>query len=163
VVEAGIVATTVIHEDGAEVLTALHGPGAIVIGHPEDSCCLQNHARTDVRGWAHVAATPRFADRLRTRVRQLEAWAAVQARPHLQDRLIGLLSLLAETFGEPTPTGVRVAVSLTHGQLAAAIGATRATVTRLIGRLRSGGVLSLEGESGREHFVLHFVERHHHR
>lgn len=166
VVETGIVATTVLHEDGAEVLTALHGPGSIVIGHPADSCCLQIHAHTEVRaivqGWAHIAGTPRFAERLRARVRRMEAWAAVQARAHLQDRLIGLLSLLAESFGEPRGDGVLVEVRLTHGQLAAAIGATRATVTRLIGRLRAEGVLDTDGEGQQERFILHVVERHVH-
>jgi CRP-like cAMP-binding protein len=166
VVETGIVATTVLHDDGAEVLTALHGPGSVVIGHPEDSCCLQIHAHTTVRaivqGWAHIAGTPRFAERLRARVRRMEAWAAVQARPHLQDRVIGLLSLLAESFGEPRGAGVCIDVRLTHGQVAAAIGATRATVTRVIGKLRAEGVLDTEGDGQQERFVLHVVERHVH-
>lgn len=167
VVETGIVATTVLHEDGAEVLIALHGPGALVIGHPHDSCCLQLHAHTDVRAivkpWSHMSGTPRFGERLRARVRHLEAWAAVQARPHLHDRLVGLLSLLAEDFGQPSSDGARIDVRLTHGHLASAIGATRATVTRLIGRLRADGILSVEGDGAHERFVLRVVERHIHR
>ena len=34
----GVVALTVIHEDGAEVLLGLYGPGQVLAGHPEDAC-----------------------------------------------------------------------------------------------------------------------------
>ena len=166
VVESGIVAMTALHEDGDEVLVALHGPGALVVGHPSDNCCLQLVAHSDVRAviqhWRHVVATPRFSEHLRTRIRHLEAWAAVQARPHLQDRLVGLLSLLVEEFGRPADDGTCVDVRLTHGQLASAIGATRATVTRLIGRLRKDRILSLPGGGADKRFVLRIVERHVH-
>ncbi len=39
-VRAGVVALTIIHADGTEVLLGLHGPGQVLIGHPEDGCCL---------------------------------------------------------------------------------------------------------------------------
>jgi CRP-like cAMP-binding protein len=165
-VERGVVATTVLHEDGSEVLIGLAGPGDVVIGHPHDACCLELHAHTDVgvvvQPWGHAAATPRFAERLRARLRRTEAWVAMQARPHLEDRVTGLLSLLAEAFGEPHPGGTRVAVRLTHAQLAAALGATRATITRVVGRLRRQRVLETEGRGVDERFILRVVERHAH-
>ncbi len=166
VVEHGVVATAVLHDDGSEVLVGLTGAGDVIVGHPHDSCCLQLYAHTDARvviqPWAHAAATPRFSERLRLRLRRVEAWAAVQARPHLDDRVTGLLSLLAEQFGEPGASGTRVDVRLTHQQLAAAIGTTRATITRIVGRLRRQQVLHTEGEGADERFVLRVVERHAH-
>lgn len=166
VVERGIVATTVLHEDGTEVLVGLAGPGEVVVGHPHDACCLELHAHTDARvvvqPWEHASTTPRFAERLRGRLRWSEAWAAMQARPHLEDRVLGLLSLLAEAFGEPHPAGTRVNVRMTHAQLAAALGATRATITRLIGRLRRHGALTTEGLGAEERFILRVLERHTH-
>jgi len=166
IVEEGIVATTVLHEDGTEVLVGLCGPGQVLVGHPHDSCCLQLRAHTRVRvsaqSWSHGAMTPKFSERLRTRLRQQEAWAAVQARPHLEDRLLGLLAVLAEQFGRPHDEGTLIDVRLTHAQLASAIGATRATVTRLLGRLRRQKLVVSIGENLMERFVVRLLERHSH-
>jgi len=166
IVEHGIVATTVLHEDGTEVLVGLCGPGQVLVGHPHDSCCLQLRAHTEAevsaQSWAHATLTPRFNERLRTRLRQQEAWAAVQARTHLEDRLLGLLSVLAEQFGKPHDEGTLIDVRLTHAQLASAIGATRATVTRLLGRLRRQKLVISTGENLMERFVVRLLERHSH-
>jgi CRP-like cAMP-binding protein len=148
------------------VLIGLSGPGDLLIGHPQDSCCLHLSAHTDVRvvvqSWAHAAVTPQFAERLRARLWRAEAWAAVQARPHLHDRLIGLLSPLAERFGREQGEATLVDVRLTHAQLAAALGTTRATVTRMVGRLRRARVLDTVGDGHDERFLLRLVERHRH-
>ncbi len=142
---SGVVALTILHEDGAEVLLGLLGPGQVLAGHSRDVCCLQLYAHTDtavwVQPWAKAVLQPGFADRLRERLRILEAWAAMQARPHLERRLLGILSLLAEQFGRPTSQGVEIEVGITQLQLASAVGATRSTVTRLLGRLRRRGLL----------------------
>jgi len=167
ILESGIVSTSVLHDDGSEVLIGMAGGGEVLVGHPHDSCCLLWRAHTETRGtvqsWQHAAATPAFASRLRERIRRTDAWAAVVARPHLEDRVIGLLSLLAEAFGSPVATGVRLNLRLTHGQLASAIGATRATVTRVIGRLRRQQTLDRIGEGHDERFVLRVIEPHSHR
>ncbi len=165
-VERGVVATQVLHEDGTEVLIGLAGPGDVLTGHPQDSCCLHLSAHTAVRAvvqsWAHVATTPHFAERLRTHLRRADAWAAVQARPHLSDRLIGLLSVVAERFGRPHGDATLVDVRLTHAQLAAALGTTRATVTRVVGRLRRARILDRIGAGHAERFLLRIAERHRH-
>ncbi|HEY2295218.1 MAG TPA: Crp/Fnr family transcriptional regulator [Thermoanaerobaculia bacterium] len=142
---SGAVALTVLHEDGAEVLLGLLGPGEVLAGHPKETSCLQIYALAEtvvwVQPWSKAVLQPGFADRLRDRLRSLEAWAAMQARPSLERRLLGLLSLLAGQFGRPTSEGVRIEVGITHHQLALAVGATRSTVTRLLGRLRRRGLL----------------------
>ncbi len=104
---------------------------------------LYAHGETAVwvRPWSEAVLQPGFADRLRDRLRSLEDWAAMQARPSLERRLLGILSLLAEQFGRPTSEGTRIEVGITHYQLASAVGATRSTVTRLLGRLRRRGLL----------------------
>lgn len=166
VVERGVVATEVLHEDGSEVLIGLSGPGDLLTGHPHDSCCLHLTAHTDaqvtVQTWTHAVATPRFAERVRSRLRRVEAWAAVQARPHLTDRLIGLLSVVAERFGTVRGDATLIDVRLTHAHLAAALGTTRATVTRLIGRLRRARILDTTKINREERFLLRLVERHRH-
>ena len=157
-VREGVVALSVLHPDGTEVLLGLHGPGQILVGHPEDSCCLQLVAHTDVvvglRPWAVAAARPGFPERLRARLRQMEAWSAAQARPGLDQRLLGILGLLAEQFGVPHPEGTLIDVRITHAQLAAAVGATRTTVTRLLGDLRARGLLTTAGAGGGERLCL---------
>jgi CRP-like cAMP-binding protein len=142
---SGAVALTVLHEDGAEVLLGLLGPGEVLVGHPKETSCLQIYALGPatvwVQPWSKAVQQPGFADRLRERLRSLEAWAAMQARPSLERRLFGILSLLAGQFGRPTSEGVRIEVGITHTQLASAVGATRSTVTRLLGRMRRRGLL----------------------
>lgn len=112
-VVAGVVAQRVIHADGTHVLIGLFGSTRIVVGHPDDSCCLDLVAHTDVdvtcERWDESARAPGFAQALRVRLRQMEAWAAAQARPHLDERLLGVLSVLAEQFGQPHPRGLRTA------------------------------------------------------
>ena len=144
-VVSGAVALKVLHEDGAEVLLGLLGPGQVLAGHPQDTSCLQLYALGEtavwVQPWSQAILQPGFTDRLRERLRSLEAWAAMQARPSVERRLLGILSLLAEQFGRPTSRGVQIEVGITHTQLASAVGATRSTVTRLVGRLRRRGLL----------------------
>jgi CRP-like cAMP-binding protein len=157
-VEEGVVAQVVIHSDGAEVLLGLHGPGQLLTPHPADSCFLNLQAHTDVRlviySWQQALQLPDLPARLRTRLWQQEAWAAMQARPYLDERLLGVLTLLAEQFGRPDPQGLLIDVRLTHAQLATAIGATRTTVTRLLGTLRQRALLTTVGEGQEERFCL---------
>ena len=165
-VETGIVALTVIHDDGAEVLLGLCGPGQVLAGHPEDTCCIQIHAHTEVRAriqsWPESVELPAFPERLRDRLRHVEAWSAMQARPQIEQRLLGILSLLAEQFGRATPQGTVIDVRITHAQLASAVGATRATVTRRLGELRRRGSLAVTGSGGGERYCLpHWEEQRH--
>lgn len=158
-VRAGVVAQTVIHADGSEVLLGLCGPGQILTGHPEDSCCLQLVAHTDavvsVRRWEEATTHPAFVERLRARLRQMEAWSAMGARHYLDQRVVGVLDLLAEQFGAPQGDMIVIDVRITHAQLAAAVGATRTTVTRILGDLRTRGHLTTVGSGANERFCLH--------
>lgn len=162
-VREGIVAQTVIHADGTEVLLGLCGPGQLLIGHPDDSCCLQLLAHTDarvtIRGWSAAADQPHFAERLRARLRQVEAWSAMGARHYLDQRVIGILGLLGEQFGRPQDGGLLIDVRITHAQLATAVGATRTTVTRILGELRARNLLTTVGSGASERFCLRSPER----
>jgi CRP-like cAMP-binding protein len=166
-ISRGIVAQTMLHNDGSEALLGLYGPGQVLIAHPSDTCALQLVAHSDVtatlRPWRDIAHNPSFSERLWIRIQLMEAWAAMLARPHLDARLLGLLGLLAEQFGHPHNHGTCVDVRLTHTQLATAIGATRSTVTRLIGDLRARGLVSTIGTGDQERFCLHQWEGHRHK
>jgi CRP-like cAMP-binding protein len=59
------------------------------------------------------------------------------------DQLLGYLHLLAEEFGEEDKTGLHLPFVLTHSQLAAAIGSSRVTITRMLGELRKYGEIKM--------------------
>lgn len=58
-------------------------------------------------------------------------------------RVIHLLLDLAEQYGQQTPEGVLLAVKLSHQDLASAIGATRETVTVVLGELQLDGLIKV--------------------
>lgn len=59
------------------------------------------------------------------------------------DRLKGFLTLLIDEYGQPCEQGMYLPWPLTHAQIGDAIGATRVTVTRLLGSLRSKGFVQV--------------------
>jgi CRP-like cAMP-binding protein len=158
IVEAGIVAQTIIHQDGNEVLLGLYGPGQLLMPHPEDGCFIHLMAHTEVEArlipWAQAISQPGFTDHLRQRLRLMEAWSANQARPYLADRVLGLLTLLGEQFGVVTANGLVVDVRITHAQIASAVGAVRTTVTRILGELRRRRLIVSVGSGDAERFCL---------
>lgn len=157
-VSEGVVAQFALHEDGVESLLGLWGPDQILSGHPEDACCLSLRAHTavtvEIGRWSELSRRREVIERLWQRLLRLEAWSSMQSRQNIELRLLGILSLLAEQFGRPHAEGILVDVKVTHAQLAAAIGATRATVTRVLGVLRRRGALHNVGRGGGERFCL---------
>jgi CRP-like cAMP-binding protein len=61
--------------------------------------------------------------------------------------LLGFLTLLIEEYGEPTEEGYCLPFPLTHAQIGSAIGSTRVTVTRLMGKLRQKGMIRTQGDN----------------
>lgn len=157
-VEDGILATTMIHQDGVEVLLGLSGKGQIVVAHPDDNCHIQIIAHTEakvkIEPWDVAAEQTDFLAKLRARLQQMEGWAAMQARPSLQQRVLGLLGLLSEQFGIAAKQGVLIDVRMTHSQLAAAVGATRTSITRVLSELRAQGRVSTVNKDGEDLFCL---------
>ncbi len=77
---------------------------------------------------------------------------------HEQRRTIGLARTSLQKFanfllewsaqqGKPTEQGVRLKITLTHEAIAQMIGASRETVTRLFGDLKSRGVIHVKGST----------------
>jgi CRP-like cAMP-binding protein len=76
--------------------------------------------------------------------------------------VLGILSLLAEQFGEAGPDGEIITVRITHMQLASAVGATRTTITRTLGDLKNQGRLAMLQTADGERFCLPAWEPGHH-
>lgn len=157
-IEEGIIARMMIHQDGCEVLLGLFGKRNLIFPHPADNCYIQLVAQTDcIVTIEPLAVTEKKADftrDLRFCLQKVEAWAAMQARPHLDQRLLGILSLLAEEFGQNNEQGRVINLRLTHAQLASAIGSTRATVTRTISDLKLQNKLTTINTENGERFCL---------
>ncbi len=60
-----------------------------------------------------------------------------------RDRLIYLLLELSDKYGVPAEEGVRLTTDLSHQDLASMIGATRETVTLVLGELQTQGLIKL--------------------
>jgi CRP-like cAMP-binding protein len=165
-IQQGILAQTMVHQDGTEILLGLVGPRQVVLPHPADTCFIQLISHTNsvvsIQSWERAYRDADFPMKLSARLRQMEGWAAMQARPHLDQRVIGILSLLAEQFGVSTPEGRMIDVRITHMQLSSAVGATRTTITRTLGDLRRQGVLSLAETADGERYCLTRWEHNHH-
>jgi CRP-like cAMP-binding protein len=157
-VDEGILATTMVHQDGIEVLIGLSGKGQIIVAHPNDNCHIQIIAHTDTKvqidSWESASAQPDFSTSLRGRLQQMEGWAAMRARPSLQGRVLRLLELLSDQFGVPVEGGLFIDVRITHSQLAAAVGATRTSITRALSELRALGRISTVARGSEDFFCL---------
>jgi CRP/FNR family transcriptional regulator len=89
------------------------------------------------------------------RLRQAEETVENLAFRDVPGRLAAMLVRLAETYGEPHDGGRRLALRLTHHDLASMIGATRETVTTVLNRFRDEGLLTTEGR----HIIIADLER----
>ncbi len=155
IVRSGVVALTCTHDDGVEALTGLCGPGAVVL-RAVDGLGLSAHteASGDIRPWSECVAEPGFAELLRERLSEAEAWASIQAHPHLERRVLGFLQLLGNRFGVLHADGTLLDLDITHAQLAAAVGTTRATLSRQVGAMRRRGQLKTVWMDGNRRFIL---------
>jgi CRP/FNR family transcriptional regulator, cyclic AMP receptor protein len=92
-----------------------------------------------VRRWPQIAAglhahTGEQAERLTTQL-------MICQLPRVDERLLALMWLLAESWGQVTPTGTLLPIALTHAALGGLIGARRPTVTLALGNLSQAGVV----------------------
>ena len=70
-------------------------------------------------------------------------WLSALGQRRTIDRLTSFLTLLVEEYGRENC----LPYTLTHAQIGSAIGSTRVTVTRLMGKLRRQGIISIEEDN----------------
>lgn len=85
------------------------------------------------------------------RLRQMEAMLAIAGLRRVEDRINQLFLLLKQEVGQPVSEGTRLSIRLTHQDIAAAIGTSRVTVTRMLGDLKRRGGISLDSK---RHIIL---------
>jgi CRP-like cAMP-binding protein len=107
----------------------------------------------DLDNWPHFRRE--ILDAFRYQHQRKLLWLSTLGQRRTIDRLLGFLTLLIEEFGEPyvgegspdVVRGYRLPWTLTHAQIGSAIGSTRVTVTRLMGKLRSKGLINTEDDN----------------
>lgn len=135
--------------------------GFVAANHPFEIASVPS---LGVQAYAHIEATSvvwlyweevtrstfyqEILEQFRYQHQRKLLWLSILGQKRTVDRLIGFLRLLLKEFGEQTAEGYCLPYPLTHAQIGSAIGATRVTVTRLIGRLREEGVIVVGEENG---------------
>jgi hypothetical protein len=79
--------------------------------------------------------------RLAEQLERLGTQLVICQLPRVEDRILAMLWLLAESWGRVTPSGTALPLSLTHEVLGALVGARRPTVTLAVGELAERGAL----------------------
>ena len=78
---------------------------------------------------------------------RLSAQLVICQLPRVEDRVLAMLWLLAESWGHVTTSGVRLPLALTHETVGGLVGARRPTVTLALRKLTDDGAL-VQQESG---------------
>ncbi len=99
----------------------------------------------DLDNWPHFRRE--VLDAFRYQHQRKLLWLSTLGQRRTIDRLLGFLTLLIEEYGEPCDGGYCLPWTLTHAQIGSAIGSTRVTVTRLIGKLRQKGLITTYGDN----------------
>ncbi|TVQ09133.1 MAG: Crp/Fnr family transcriptional regulator [Leptolyngbya sp. DLM2.Bin27] len=95
----------------------------------------------DLDNWPHFRRE--VLDAFRYQHQRKLLWLSTLGQRRTIDRLLGFLTLLIEEFGEPCESGYYLPWALTHAQIGSAIGSTRVTVTRLMGKLRQRNLIHI--------------------
>ncbi len=81
---------------------------------------------------------------LSSRILQTETMIETLTHRDMSSRLVSFLLVLCRDFGVPKKEGITIDLKLSHQAIAEAIGSTRVTITRLLGDLRSSGLVQIE-------------------
>jgi CRP-like cAMP-binding protein len=141
---------------GDRVGLRLLGPGDIVVGQGGLGpltltgsvwfpCDRVRVAVLDSQLVAALSRWPNLTVGLYTQVGQqlerLTTQLLISQLPRVEDRLLGLMWLMAESWGRVTPMGTRVPLEFTHEALGRMIGARRPTVSLALRELTEQGAL----------------------
>ena len=129
---------------GGTVRSALLREAECRAAAPSKLALLDDGVFSAARRW------PRLMAGLHARMGEQSERLAVQLvicqLPRVEERLLALLWLLAESWGRVTPAGTTVPVSLTHEALGELIGAKRSTVSLAFSELTDRG--AIDGQNG---------------
>jgi hypothetical protein len=130
------------------------GPGDIVTASPRTNVAILEYGGHRVAERAHLALLedhamlalrrfPRLAVMFQLRMAEQEERVAAQLvicqLPRVEDRVLAMMWLLAESWGRVTSAGTSLPLSLTHDAWGELVGAKRPTITLALQRLAERG------------------------
>ncbi|MCL2923685.1 MAG: Crp/Fnr family transcriptional regulator [Trichodesmium sp. MAG_R04] len=107
----------------------------------------------DLDNWPHFRRE--VLDAFRYQHQRKLLWLSTLGQRRTIDRLFGFITLLIEEYGQlwinqdnlEATSGYYLPWPLTHAQIGSAIGSTRVTVTRLMGKLRQQGLIYIQNDN----------------
>ncbi|MEB3312193.1 MAG: Crp/Fnr family transcriptional regulator [Snowella sp.] len=152
----GVVQLSQLNADGDEVLLAwLHSEsffGLCLTSYQLEIYQAKALSPVHLRWYplSEIESKPQLAQLILTqtvqRVRQTETLLVIAGLKRVDRRLQELLKFLAQEMGQPIGNGMRLKVRFTHQMLANAIGASRVTITRLLGEFQNKGWIQFDSD-----------------
>lgn len=133
-----------------DILSLSDAPPSLVTGSqcgaaaPTRLAMLGNEMLLAARRWPRIVAG--LHTRMAEQSERLGTQLAICQLPRVDQRLLSLMWLLAETWGQVTPHGTRLPMTLTHDTLGGLIGARRPTVTLALRELSERGSIVRQGD-----------------
>ena len=160
-IRRGAVRLSRVYESGEEITVALlrenslFGVLSLLTGHRSDRFYhavaftrveMVTAPASSVRSAieADTSVGLRLLQGLSSRILQTETMIETLTHRDMSSRLVSFLLVLCRDFGVPSSQGITIDLKLSHQAIAEAIGSTRVTITRLLGDLRSAGLLEIE-------------------
>jgi CRP/FNR family transcriptional regulator, cyclic AMP receptor protein len=143
---------------GDRAIVHILGPGDLVAPPPRDvdgldPVCTTSHradtravvvaldGRFDAAARAWPALSAEFQARVAAQHHRLLCQTAILGLPRVTDRVLGVLQLLAQSWGRVRPGGILVPLELTHARLGAMTGSRRPTVSLALRELAESGTV----------------------
>lgn len=107
------------------------------IAEPAQLALLEDQALLGIRRFPQLAVT--FQSRMAEQQERLAAQLVICQLPRVEDRVLAMMWLLAESWGRVTSAGTTLPLSLTHDAWGELVGAKRPTITLALQRLGERG------------------------
>lgn len=103
---------------------------------------LQWYSRTEIEASGELFQS--LIPQMWQHLKQIEFLVTILKQKRVEDRLYYLLGFLRQDMGQAIEGGTRLAMRLTHQDLANTIGSCRVTVTRLLGKLKERELIDFD-------------------
>jgi CRP-like cAMP-binding protein len=145
-IDTGVVRTSTWDREGNAIALGFWGAGEIVGRSLSHIRPYQIESMTEVKAYALPSNSQIDREVLLSHVQQTEELLTIMHCISVEQRLLQFLFWFADKFGGETEEGKVIKLRLTHQVLAEAIGSSRVTVTRLMGKFQRMGIVSWSPE-----------------
>ena len=141
-IDAGVVCTSTWDREGNSIALGFWGAGEVVGQSLSHVRPYQIESITEVKAYSLPSNAQIDRQILLSHIQQTEELLTIMHCISVEQRLLQFLLWFANKFGGETQEGKSIKLRLTHQILAEAIGTSRVTVTRLMGKFKRQGIVS---------------------